>query len=152
MTNDNINSTLNNLIQTCKDGQNGFKEAAEGVERSDMKSLFYECSQQRAQFAGELQAEVRKLGGEPAEDGSFSGTLHQGWIDLKSAITGQDEEAILNECERGEDSAVKAYKDALEEDLPANTRSLVQTQANAVQATHDRIKKLRDATHAAAAN
>ncbi|MEZ5429281.1 MAG: PA2169 family four-helix-bundle protein [Pyrinomonadaceae bacterium] len=149
MTNENIISTINNLIQTCKDGQNGFKDAAEGVERSDMKSLFYECSQQRAQFAGQLQAEVRKLGGEPEEDGSFSGTLHQGWMNLKAALTGNDETAVLNECERGEDSAVKAYRQALEQDLPADIRTLVQTQADKVKITHDRIKGLRDVSRAA---
>lgn len=149
MTNDNVISTLNNLIEICKDGQNGFKEAAEGVKRSDLKSLFYECSQQRAQFAGELQSLVREHGGDPENSGSVSAALHRGWINIKSAVTGQDETAILNECERGEDSAVSAYKDALEEDLPANVRTIVQNQATTVKATHDKIKGLRDTARAA---
>ncbi|MCW5959517.1 MAG: PA2169 family four-helix-bundle protein [Pyrinomonadaceae bacterium] len=150
MDNDTIISTLNNLIETCKDGQNGYKEAAEGVERADLKTFFYECSQQRSQFAGELQSLVREHGGEPSDSGSVSGSIHQGWINLKAAVTGQDEKAILNECERGEDSAVNAYKNALEEDLPANVRSVVQNQANTVKATHDKIKSLRDLARAAA--
>lgn len=149
MTNENTISTLNNLIETCKDGQNGFKEAAEGVERADLKTLFYECAQQRSQFSGELQSLVRELGGEPSDSGSVSGSIHQGWINLKSAITGQDEKAILNECERGEDSALNAYKNALEEELPANVRSVVQEQASTVKATHDKIKSLRDISRAA---
>ncbi len=149
MTNDKYISTLNNLIATNKDGQNGFKEAAEGVERSDLKSLFYDNSQQRSQFAGELQTLVRELGGDPEDSGSITGTIHQGWINLKSALTGNDEKAVLNECERGEDSAVKAYQTALEEELPANVRGVVQKQSQAVNAAHDKIKALRDIARAA---
>src|SRR4051794_5224301 len=98
-------STLNTLIETCKDGQEGFKDAAEGVERSDLKTFFYEMSQQRAQFVGELQSLVRDLGGDPETSGSIAGAMHRGWINIKSAVTGKDEKAILNECERGEDTA-----------------------------------------------
>src|SRR3982751_6516084 len=85
--NDSVISTLNGLIETCKDGQNGFKEAAEGVERSDLKSLFYEFAQQRAQFAGELQSLVTSLGGDPENSGSTLAALHRGWINIKSVVT-----------------------------------------------------------------
>jgi len=146
-SNDDVISTLNGLIETCKDGQNGFKEAAEGVERSDLKSLFYEFSQQRSQFAGELQSLVQTLGGDPENSGSIAAALHRGWINIKSAVTGKDEAAILNECERGEDSAKNAYKNAMEEALPANIMETVQTQYVAVQAAHDRVKALRDAAN-----
>src|SRR5437868_1071070 len=90
MSNDDVISCLNGLIETCKDGEEGFREAAAGVERSDLKSLFAEFSLQRAQFAGVLQELVRSLGGDPESEGSFSGALHRGWIDLKSALTGKD--------------------------------------------------------------
>lgn len=149
MTNDDVISTLNGLIETCKDGQDGFKTAAEGVERSDLKSTFYELGQQRTQFAGELQSLVRELGGDPETTGSISASLHRGWINIKSAVTGQDEAAILNEAERGEDSAKKAYNDALAQDLPANVNSVVQTQAQAVIAGHDKVRSLRDSANAA---
>lgn len=145
-SNDDVISTLNNLIETCKDGQEGFQQAAEGVERSDLKTLFYESAQQRAKFAGELQGLVRDLGGDPETSSSTAGALHRGWINIKSAITGQDDTAILNECERGEDVAKNAYKSALEENLPANVTETVQTQYAAVQATHDQVKALRDAS------
>ena len=143
-SNDDVISTLNGLIETCKDGQDGFKESAEGVERSDLKSLFYEFSQQRSQFAGELQQLVQQLGGDAENTGSMAGALHRGWINIKSAVMGKDEEAILNECERGEDVAKNAYKSALEEPLPANVMETVQTQYQAVQSAHDRVKALRD--------
>ena len=145
--NDDVISTLNGLIETCKDGQQGFKEAAEGVERSDLKSLFYEFSQQRAQFAGELQSLVQQLGGDPEKSGSIAGAMHRGWMNIKSAVTGKDEAAILNECERGEDSAKSAYKDALEEALPANVAETIQTQYTAIMSAHDRVKALRDAAN-----
>ncbi len=151
MTNDNVISTLNNLIETCKDGQEGFQQAAEGVQNSDIKSIFYEYAQQRSQFAGELQSAVRELGGDPENAGSVSGTLHRGWINIKSAVTGQDAQAILNEAERGEDAAKNAYQEALEEELPANVRSIVEKQAAAVQQAHDRVKSLRDSAKTASA-
>jgi uncharacterized protein (TIGR02284 family) len=149
MSNEKYISTINSLIQTNKDAQNGYQEAAEDIERSDLKTLFYEFSQERSKFAGELQGLVRDLGGEPEDSGSLSGTIHQGWMNLKSAITGKDVKAILNECERGEDSAVSAYQSALEEELPAKLRSVLQTQATAVQAAHDKVKAMRDKARAA---
>jgi uncharacterized protein (TIGR02284 family) len=147
MANDSVISTLNNLIETCKDGQEGFQQAAEGVQDSSLKSLFYEYSQQRAQFVGELQGLVREMGGEPETSSSLAGAVHRGWINIKSAVTGQDDAAILNECERGEDVAKAAYKDALAADLPSNVTSVIQTQATQVQQAHDRIRGLRDAAN-----
>jgi len=141
---DDVVSTLNELIETCKDGQEGFKQAAEGVERSDLKSLFFEFSQQRAHFAGELQGIVQKLGGDPETSGSTAGAMHRGWINLKSAITGKDEQAVLNECERGEDSARNTYKDALDDDLPTYIMDTVRNQYDSIVQAHDRVKALRD--------
>ena len=144
-SNDDVISTLNGLIETCKDGQNGFKEAADGVQRSDLKSLFYEFSQQRSHFAGELQTLVQQLGGDPENSGSALAALHRGWINIKSAVTGQDDEAILNECERGEDSAKDTYKSALEAGLPGNILEVVQRQYESILSAHDRVKALRNA-------
>lgn len=143
--NDEVISTLNGLIETCRDGQEGFKQAAEGVERSDLKTLFYEFSQQRASFVGELQDVVRTLGGDPENSGSFAGALHRGWLNIKSAVSGRDEGVVLDECERGEDSAKSAYKNALETSLPAYVAQVVQDQYTAILSAHDRVKALRDA-------
>ena len=151
-TNDEVISCLNGLIETCKDGQDGFKTAAEGVERSDLKSLFYEFGQQRSQFAGELQSLVQDLGGDPENTGTIGASLHRGWINIKSVVTGKDDTAILNECERGEDSAKKSYKTALDATLPANVREVVNTQYTSVQAAHDRVKALRDSSGDTASN
>jgi uncharacterized protein (TIGR02284 family) len=148
---DNAVSTLNNLIETCKDGQNGFQTAADGVRNGELKTLFHTYAQQRAQFAAELQAEVRRLGGDPEETGSIAAGLHRGWINIKSAVTGEDEKAVISECERGEDSAVRNYEDALgEEDLPQDIRSIVERQYTAVKEAHDRIRSLERAAGAGA--
>ncbi|HEY0406107.1 MAG TPA: PA2169 family four-helix-bundle protein [Pyrinomonadaceae bacterium] len=144
--NNDVISTLNNLIETCKDGQNGFQTAAEGVKSSDLKTLFLGYSQQRAQFAGELQNEVLRLGGDPEQAGSVAATLHRGWMDIKAAVTGADESAVIAECERGEDSAVKNYKDALNQNLPQDIRGVVEQQYTQVQAAHDRIRSLEKAS------
>jgi len=144
--NDNVISTLNGLIETCKDGQEGFRQAAEGVDNSELKTLFNTYSQQRAQFAAELQNEVRRLGGDPEKTSSTAGALHRGWINIKSAVTGKDESSIIAECERGEDSAVSTYEDALKENLPADIQTLLQRQFGQVKEAHDRIRALERAS------
>lgn len=139
-------STLNNLIETLKDGQEGFRAASEDIGSSELKTLFSKYSLQRAQFAGELQEAVITLGDhDPEDSGSVAGAIHRGWIDLKAALMSKDEHAVLAECERGEDVAVAAYRKALEEeDLPANIRAIVQKQATEVKAAHDKVRNLRD--------
>ena len=149
-SNEEVISTLNNLIETCRDGQQGFQTAAAAVERGDLKQLFHTYSQQRAGFVGQLQDEVRRLGGDPENAGSVAATLHRGWIDLKAAVTGRDDAAILAECERGEDSAVANYRDALGVDLPANVRSIVERQFGEVKEAHDRVRSLEQAREAGA--
>ena len=142
MDKDKVISTLNNLVETCKDGQDGFRTAADGVKNSELVSLFNTYSQQRGQFASELQNEVRSLGGDPEKAGSTAAALHRGWINIKSTVTGEDEGAVISECERGEDSAVKAYEEALQEDLPTNVRATVEAQFAKVKEAHDRIRSL----------
>jgi uncharacterized protein (TIGR02284 family) len=144
-------SRLNNLIETCKDGEDGFKTAAAGLSRADLRTLFNTFSQQRAQFAAELQNEVRRIGGDPESSGSIAGSFHRGWIDIKSAVTGKDDNAILAECERGEESAVANYEGALaDESLPAHLREIVRRQYAAVKEAHDRVRSLERATGAGA--
>lgn len=144
--NKEVISTLNSLIETLKDGQEGFKQSAEGVDDTQLKSTFDQLSLQRSKFAGELQNEVVKLGEpDPEDSSSASGAMHRTWINIKSAVTSRDRHAILAEAERGEDSAVAAYKKAMESDLPAPIRDIVSRQQTEVKAAHDKIRNLRDA-------
>jgi uncharacterized protein (TIGR02284 family) len=141
-------SILNNLIETCKDGQEGFKTCAEDIKNPELKALFTKHAQECAHAAGELQAEVIALGGTPEDSTSVSGDLHRRWVDVKSIFTGKDEEAVLNEAERGEDVALKAYKEALAEPLPANVYAIIERQFHGVQRNHDQIKALRNIARA----
>ena len=144
MQKDNAISVLNNLIETCKDGELGFKTAAEGLQNPDIKAKFLEYSRQRGEMVRELQTEVRGLGGDPEQTGSMSGSLHRGWLDIKSAITGKDDHAVLNEAERGEDVAKAAYESALKETLPGTADSVVRQQAAKIRQAHDQVRDLRD--------
>lgn len=142
--NDSLISTLNGLIETCRNGQEGFTQAAEGVDDSNLQTLFREYAFRRSQNVGELQSLVQTLGGDPEDSGTTAGALHRGWLNIKSAVMGRDAEAVLDECERGEDVAKEAYKDALEMNLPDYIREVVENQYQGVQAAHDNIKALRN--------
>jgi uncharacterized protein (TIGR02284 family) len=138
-------STINGLIETLKDGQEGFKQASEAVKDPQLSSLFSEYSQQRSSFANELQTQAKNLGEpEPETSSSAAGAMHRAWINLKSVISNGDDHAILAECERGEDAAVQEYKKAMEEDLDSPLREIVSRQYSDVKAAHDRVKNLRD--------
>lgn len=141
-------SVLNDLIETCKDGEEGFRICAEDIRRPELKTLFTTRARQCAEAATELQQLVRQLGGDPETDTSVGGDLHRRWVDLKSAITGKDDESILNECERGEDVAKRNYQKALEKDLPASVKTVVQRQYEGVLRNHDEVRALRNAARA----
>ncbi len=143
-TTTSISSVLNDLVETCKDGQEGFQHAADNVKNPSLQQLFQRLSSQRGHFAAQLQTLVRSLGKEAETTSSVAGVIHRGWMDLKTAVSSNDEKAILAECERGEDSAVAEYRGALEAELPADIRSIVVGQSAAVQASHDEMKALRD--------
>ncbi len=146
-------SILNDLIETSKDGEKGFQTSAEDIKNPAVKAFFLSRSTEIATAVRELQTEVRALGGDPETSSSVSGTLHRAWVDLKSTLTGKDDVAILNEVERGEDVALKAYKEALEKArekaVPSNVVTLIQKQLTGVQANHDKVKALRDSARAA---
>jgi uncharacterized protein (TIGR02284 family) len=133
------------LIETSKDGEHGFRTCADGIKSAHLKQLFQQAAERCAQGAAELLAKVRNLGGDPEKSGSVSGSLHRGWVNVKSSITGMDEAAVLAECERGEDVAKHAYQSALEKDLPSDVRSIVERQYQGVLQNHDRVRNARNA-------
>ncbi len=141
---EDIIAIMNDLIEISMDGQEGYLRATNGVADPDIKKLFFEYSQQRAQFAGELQGEVHKLGGAPARSGTLRGVIHRGWMNIRSLITGHDEVAILVECERGEEAAMRNYKEALDRELPTGIRQLLRNQYAEICQAHEHIRNLRD--------
>ncbi|MEO8909578.1 MAG: PA2169 family four-helix-bundle protein [Gemmatimonadaceae bacterium] len=143
-------SVLNDLIQTCKDGVNGFRTAASAVKNTEAKALFTSRAQVIERSAAELQAEVRRLGGDPETTGSVAAKIHRGWIDVKATVTGKDEATIITECERGEEVAVKNYEDARKKDLPPDVRALVERQYQGAVHNLERVRALGRATGAGA--
>ncbi len=144
MDRDDLYETLNDLIETCEDGQKGFAEAAEHLSDPAAKATLAELGRERGKFAAELRALVREKGGEVTEDDSVGAAFHRAWLNLRDALGGGDH-AILAEAERGEDHAVSEYQDALDEDLPGDVRELVTRQYRSVKSSHDRVRALRDA-------
>lgn len=144
LTNEQIIAHLNALIETCKDGQQGFTCAAEDVQNSAFETLFSTYARQRGRFIKELEAEIRHLGGygEKAE-GSFTGALHRGWINMKAAWTSGDEAAILSECVRGENAAVEVYKKMLaDNDLGPTINQLVKSQYMDICMADEKVRSL----------
>ena len=145
MDNDDVIATLNNLLETTRDGEQGFRTCADGVQSSNLKSMFEVAAQRCGVGAAELEDKIRNLGGEPSQQGSISGSMHRAWTNIKASITGMSEHAVLAECERGEDAAKAAYEEALQQNLPADVRELVNRQYQGVKANHDRVRNLRNA-------
>ena len=148
MDNDDVIDTLNKLIDTCKDGEYGFRTSAEHVRSEHLRSVFLERAESCRQGATELQQAVVRCGGKPDEHSSASGTLHRGWLSLKGVLTDDRDQAALNECERGEDAALARYRDALKQDLPSDIAEIVHRQYEGVKRNHDQIRSLRDARRA----
>ena len=144
MRNNDVESTLNELVETSKDGEKGFRKAAQDAQSAELKSLFQTCAARCAQGAQELQDAIRADGGDPERSGSVAGALHRGWISVKEAVMSRDDRAILEECERGEDYAKARYAEALTLELPQPIRSLVERQYQGVIVNHDRVRSLRD--------
>ncbi len=130
----------NDLVEINKTGAKGYQEAAEGVTNPQLKSELSRLSQQRAQFASELTQRASQYGINTESTGTVEGaltnaaaTVHRGWINLKSAITGQDDSAILGECETGDAVALEAYETALKaSNLPTEAKSILEQQHSQV--------------------
>jgi uncharacterized protein (TIGR02284 family) len=134
---------LNDLIQTCRDGESGYQTAADLADNPDLKTLFSDRSVQRAQFASELESEVRQLGGTPAHTGTVSGSFHRGWINIKSSVGG--DHSVVAECIRGEEAAIENYQRVLKNNLPPNVLPVVKHQFTEIKRALDRIRDFANA-------
>ena len=145
MENSRVVEVLNDLIETSKDGQYGFSTCASRVGSASLKQVFEQRAQDCASAAAELQRLVVQYGGKPEDSGTVLGAAHRGWVSVVDAVTGSDDQAVLNECERGEDRALARYRAALkEEGLPADVQALISRQQQGAQRNHDQVKALRD--------
>ena len=137
-------STLNTLIATTIDSITGYEDSAKNIDNERLREIFRKRANERQDVVEILRAEVRRLGGNPEDDGSFLGKAHQRFEDLKAAVTGRDEKAIINEVERGEDYLKEKFETALEGDtLSGDTRAVVERCYQSVRAGHDQMSQLK---------
>jgi uncharacterized protein (TIGR02284 family) len=141
---DDAKNVLQNLIETCRDGETGYLHAAGLVDDSQLKSYFQQQSLERARFRVELTDAITRLGEvDPDTSGSSAALLHRAWFELKDDFGGGDH-TLLESVEQGEDSAKAAYESALQTKLPAGIDDLVRNQYASVKGAHDRVRTLRD--------
>ena len=145
-----IVSLLDQLIETCKDGQNTFRTAAEKAPSKELKRFFRYYASQRARFAAELQEEVHRHGAMPPRRGTVTGALHRGWLTVKSALLGAGEADLLAECARGEEATLENYEAASHELLPPELQELIAKQYRDIKRARDRLRARREAAAAAA--
>jgi len=132
--------TLQNLIETCRNGQNGYLHAAAKVEDPELKSFFEAQSRERGRFAVELTAEAEKLGKvAPHKAGTVAGMMHRAWFAMKADFGGADK-GILSAVRQGEARAEKFYKQAEGSRLPESIRSMISRQHESVKAAQDRVR------------
>lgn len=144
MNNQEIVSLLNELIETCKNGEYGFQACAERAESGALQSLFRTRAIECRDAASVLQSHVLQYGGNPEIDGTTAGALHRGWVNLRAKLTDSTDSILLNETERAEDRALAKYRDAMSKNLPQLIATEIDRQLRGVQANHDQIKRLRN--------
>lgn len=144
MDNQDQISTLNTLIATTIDSVTGYEDSAQNIDNERFRQIFRERADERQRVVEELRVEVRRLGGDPEKSGSFLGKAHQRFEDLKAAVTGRDEKAIINEVERGEDYLKEKWETALDSgDLTGESRAVVERGFQSVRSGHDQMSQLK---------
>jgi uncharacterized protein (TIGR02284 family) len=137
-------STLNTIIATTIDSITGYEDSAQNIDNEQFREIFRRRANERQEIVEQLRAEVRRLGGNPEDDGSFLGKAHQRFEDLKAAITGRDEKSIINEVERGEDYLKEKWQSALQSGkLHGETHDLVQRCYQSIKSGHDQMSALK---------
>ena len=139
---------VHDLIEVSKDGEQGFLDCAERVERPELQQLFRARAAECRRAADELAALLGRPVAASASGGSVAGALHRGWVAVRDAVSRADELAVLEECERGEDHALHRYQEAMQAPLPATVRDVVAHQYEGVRRNHDQVRALRDRARA----
>jgi uncharacterized protein (TIGR02284 family) len=136
---------LEHLVEICRDGERGFRAAAEYVSTPELKALFTQLAEQRQTFVHDLEPHVNRLGGSALASGTGAGAVHRGWMNLKAHVPGHHDQTIVTEAERGEHAAIKAYDDALSGVLPPTAINIVEAQREKMRETQERIREFTQA-------
>ena len=133
---------LEHLVEICRDGERGFRAAAQYVSTPELKALFNQIAEQRQGFARDIEPHVNRLGGSTLASGTGAGVVHRGWMNLKAHVPGHHDQTIIIETERGEHAAIKMYDDALGGVLPPTVINLLEAQRQEMRETQKRIREL----------
>lgn len=142
-TNAEVTHILNDLIKTCREREQGYRTAQDGVASAELKRLFGTSIEQSVQFRRELERQLRQRVWHANSDSSLAEAAFRGWAHLKAAVTKGEDTAVLSECERGEDAALGNYRRALEAGLPAELNAVVARQARELENAHARVRTWR---------
>ena len=145
-TTKDLAAKLNELLEKNYDSEKGFEKAAEDVKNTRLKEFFKTKAKERYDFGHELKREIKNLGEAPDKGTSVAGKAHHAWMDLKSALSSDNEEAILEEAVRGEKVAVEDYNKIIKDDeFAPSTANLLIKQRNAIERTFKQVKDLEEA-------
>lgn len=140
-----ITNNLQDLLVKNYDAEKGFTKAMTNANSENLKQFLKKQAVQRSRFATELTHELRNLNEEPKESGSVTGDIHRTWIDLKTAVVGNEDEAVLEECIRGEKASAEEYDEKLKKyNFPPQVSSVLQKQSSEIHQTLSRVKRLED--------
>jgi len=136
---------LNGLLTKNYDSEAGYKNALSNSSSPTLKSFFKKKVDQRYQFGHEIKELIKGLGGVPEKGTSVPGSIHRTWIDFKTALSFDNEEAILEECERGESYCLEQYNDFLNNNaLTAEVRAAITSQRDKVASALRKVDALED--------
>lgn len=140
-----VSNKLNELLEKNYDAEAGYKAAADNVKNDKLKQFFKERAQDRYNFGHELKEEIRSYGEEPDKGTSWKGDAHRTWMNLKSTLSNDKDEAVLEEAVRGEKAAVQDYQEVLNEtELAPSTKTVLEKQRNSVKAALENVKSMED--------
>jgi uncharacterized protein (TIGR02284 family) len=130
---------LNQLIETCRDSERGYRAAANLVEGPTLKAQLLEMADERARFAQELLPHAQRLGGDEAAEGTRVAAIHRRWMDFKARVSPHNDQVVFAEVLRGDEATVRTYEAALQEYLPPTVRDIVEKQEKKVREVHERL-------------
>ncbi|MGB3590476.1 MAG: PA2169 family four-helix-bundle protein [Nonlabens sp.] len=143
---DEVAGKLNNLLEKNYDAEAGYKLAKDKVNSGKVKEFFNQQQQERYNFGHELKEEIRNYGGTPDKGTSFAADAHRAWINVKAAIAGDQEEAVLEEAIRGEKSAIEEYNEVINDStLPASTKSILTKHRDNIQNALNSVNRMEEA-------
>lgn len=152
ITNGRVMSTdeamTKDVMETLEDGQDGYSKGADKLDELTEPALvatFRELAAQRTTFADELQGMAKAYGDDPDRSGSTAAAVHRGWMTLKEALSSSDAKAILDVAEQGDNHAIGVYEKALDADISAGLRDVLDRQVSDIRAARDRVAGLAGA-------